>query len=389
MPDCQMLGDHAAHRHTHHRRAQGRQVLEDAGSVVGQKLHRVGAGGGLRQSNPTLVQHQALEMLGELAHIPDKGVVIGAQSWDQEKWRPLPYRMDRQLRAVAHLNATEFSRGGPLHRPMVSVSGGGSGRTNRAGYTRTMPVFFVPVAQVSPTGEVQILDRDAWHISRVLRSRQGELVTVVVEDGTEHDIRLESLRPDQVTGVIVASRRTRREPTAQLHLLQALPKGQGMASVCEQVAELGAVTIWPVLSERTVPRPEPAQAALRRERWATISREAAQLAGRHRIPEVRPIAPVLDALEMLRASEPKLQAFTCHDGELRQGLNSVAWDDSLPTAVLVGPEGGFSAAEVQLLASHGSRPVSLGPRNLRSTLAAVVALTVLLARAGDMEAHGG
>jgi 16S rRNA (uracil1498-N3)-methyltransferase len=252
-----------------------------------------------------------------------------------------------------------------------------------------MPVFFIPVAQVSPTGEVQILDRDAWHISRVLRSRQGEVVTVVVEDGTEHDVRLETLRPHQVTGVIVASRRTRREPTALLHLLQALPKGQGMASVCEQVAELGATTIWPVLSERTVPRPEAAQASLRRERWATISREAAQLAGRHRIPEVRPIAPLVETLEGLQAAEPQLQAFTCHDGELRQGLNSVAWDPRLPTAVLIGPEGGFSADEVQELASRGSRPVSLGPRNLRTTLAAVVALTVLLARAGDLEAQGG
>lgn len=252
-----------------------------------------------------------------------------------------------------------------------------------------MPLFFVPVAQVSPTGEVQILDRDAWHISRVLRSRQGELVTVVVEDGTEHDVRLETLRPDQVTGVIVASRRTRREPTAQLHLLQALPKAQGMASVCEQVAELGAITIWPVLSERTIPRPEPAQAGLRTQRWQAISREAAQLAGRHRIPEVRPTAPVLESLQTLQAAEPTLQAFTCHDGELRQGLNSVAWDSSLPTAVLVGPEGGFTAAEVQQLASQGSRPVSLGPRNLRSTLAAAVALTVLLARAGDLEAQGG
>jgi 16S rRNA (uracil1498-N3)-methyltransferase len=252
-----------------------------------------------------------------------------------------------------------------------------------------MPLFFVPAGQVSPTGEVQILDRDAWHISRVLHSRQGELVTVVVEDGTEHDVRLETLRADQVTGVIVATRRTRREPKAQLHLLQALPKGQGMASVLEQVAELGALTVWPVVSERTIPRPDPEQAAVRTERWRAISREAAQLAGRHRIPEVRPVTPVLEALQTLRAAEPKLQAFTCHDGEMRQGLNSVAWDSLLPTAVLIGPEGGFSAAEVQELASHGARPVSLGPRNLRTTLAAVVALTVLLARAGDLEAQGG
>jgi 16S rRNA (uracil1498-N3)-methyltransferase len=252
-----------------------------------------------------------------------------------------------------------------------------------------MPLFFVPAGQVSPTGEVQILDRDAWHISRVLRSRQGELVTVVVEDGTEHDVRLETLGADEVTGMIVATRRTRREAKAQLHLLQALPKGQGMSGVCEQVTELGVISIWPVLSERTIPRPALEQAALRTERWRTISREAAQLAGRHRVPEVRPIAPVVESLQNLLRAEPKLQAYTCFDGEMRQGLNSVTWDSQLPTAVLIGPEGGFTPAEVQELASHGSRPVSLGPRNLRTTLAAVVALTVLLARAGDLEAEGG
>lgn len=252
-----------------------------------------------------------------------------------------------------------------------------------------MPLFFVPAGQVSASGEVQILDKDAWHISRVLRSRQGELVTVVVEDGTEHDVRLETLGRDQVTGVIVATRRTRREAKTQLHLLQALPKGQGMATVCERVAELGAATIWPVLTERTVPQPNSEQAALRVERWQLISREAAQLAGRHRVPEVRPVAPVLESLQSLGRAEPTLQAFTCHEGELRQGLNSAAWDSLRPTAVLIGPEGGFTSAEVQELASQGARPVSLGPRNLRATLAPVVALTVLLARAGDLEAPGG
>jgi 16S rRNA (uracil1498-N3)-methyltransferase len=252
-----------------------------------------------------------------------------------------------------------------------------------------MPIFFVPPAQVGPDGEVRILDRDAWHISRVLRSRQGELVTVVVEDGTEHDVRLETLGSDRVTGVIVASRRTRREPRAQLHLLQCLPKGQGMASVCEQVAELGAASIWPVLSERTIPRLEVQRAGTRTEHWQAIALEAAQLAGRHRVPQVRPPLPILEALQRLRQAEPELQAFACHDGELRQGLSSVAWDSARPTAVLIGPEGGFTATEIQGLVSLGAWPVSLGPRNLRTTLAGAVALTVLLSRAGDLEARGG
>lgn len=252
-----------------------------------------------------------------------------------------------------------------------------------------MPIFFVLADQVSPEGEVRIVDRDAWHISRVLRSGRGELVTVVVEDGTEHDVRLETLAPDQVTGKIVATRRTRREPRVRLHLVQSLPKGQGMAAVCEQAAELGVSSIWPVLSERTVPHVDPDRAQSRTERWQTIAREAAQLAGRHQFPEVKPLRPLLRALEELLELQPELQLFACHEGEQRQGLSSVSWDPRQPTGLLIGPEGGFSATELQGLARSGARPVSLGPRNLRTTLAGVVAATVLLARGGDLEAQGG
>ncbi|MGH7698504.1 MAG: RsmE family RNA methyltransferase [Candidatus Dormibacteria bacterium] len=252
-----------------------------------------------------------------------------------------------------------------------------------------MPLFFVPPGQVSSSGEVRILDRDAWHISRVLRSRQGELVTVVVEDGLEHDVRLESLEPDQVTGVIVASRRARREPRARIHVLQSLPKGQGMAAVCERLGEVGAFAVWPVATQRTVPRAGLERGRARAERWQAVAKEAAQLAGRHRVPEVHAPLPLLEALETVAQAESGLQALTCHEGELRQGLSSVAWDGLRPTALLVGPEGGFTSQEVQELASRGARPVSLGPRNLHTTLAAVVAVTVLLARAGDLEAQGG
>ncbi|MGH7612379.1 MAG: RsmE family RNA methyltransferase [Candidatus Dormibacteria bacterium] len=252
-----------------------------------------------------------------------------------------------------------------------------------------MPLFFVPPGQVSSSGKVRILDRDAWHISRVLRSRQGELVTVVVEDGLEHDVRLVSLSPEQVTGVIVASRRARREPRCRIHVLQGIPKGQGMSSVCEQLAEVGAHAIWPTLTERAVTRAAPQQMGPRRERWQAVAREAAQLAGRHRVPEVHGPRSLLAALEALSAQEPNLQALVCHEAELRQGLSSVPWEAERPTALLIGPEGGFSSGEVQALASRGARPVSLGPRNLHTTLAAVVAVTVLLSRAGDLEAQGG
>jgi len=252
-----------------------------------------------------------------------------------------------------------------------------------------VPVFFISSDQVSPAGEVRIGSPDAWHIARVLRSRPGEILTVVADDGSEYDVRLDRLAADQVTGRVVASRRNRREPKAQIHLLQALPKGTGMAEICERTSELGVLSLWPLLTQRSIPLPEPATAASRVRRWQTVSREAAQLAGRYRSPVVHGLKPLPEAVEVLQAEAPEIQLFVCHEDELRQGLATVVWNWEKPTGILVGPEGGFDPEEVQQLAVRGARPVSLGPRNLRAGLAGVVATTVLLARSGDLEASGG
>jgi len=252
-----------------------------------------------------------------------------------------------------------------------------------------VPVFLVAPTQIADSGEVELRGGDAWHLARVLRCVPGEVITVVAEPGLEHEVRLLQLQPSRVVGVIVASRRARREPRTRLHLLQALPKGTGTAAVVEQLAQLGVTAVWPVLTRRTVTRPSPAAAADRLERWRGIARESAQLAGRHRVLQVEGLQPVRDAVAELQRREAGLQLFVCHEGERRQALASVTWDPARPTAVVIGPEGGLELDEVQALVEIGGRPTSLGPRNLRTTLAGVVAATVLLARAQDLEAPAG
>ncbi len=249
-------------------------------------------------------------------------------------------------------------------------------------------MFLVTPAQIAASGEVELSGADAWHLARVLRCHPGELITVVAEPGMEHQVRLVDLAPTRVVGTIVSSRQARREARATVHVVQALPKGAGMAEVVEHLAQIGVVAVWPVLTRRTVARPSPHAAAERVERWRTVARESAQLAGRHRVPVVEPILPVRAAVAELRRRDPALQMFVCHEGE-RLALPTVAWDWARATAVVIGPEGGLDLQEVQELVAAGARPASLGPRNLRTTLAGVVAATVLLARAQDLEAPAG
>jgi 16S rRNA (uracil1498-N3)-methyltransferase len=252
-----------------------------------------------------------------------------------------------------------------------------------------VPIFFVDRAQVGAGGDVRILGRDAWHISKVLRSRRGDLATIVVEDGGEHDIRLDQLGSDEVVGTIVASRSGGREPRAQIHVVQGLPKGQGMSEICERLSELGAASIWPAFTARSVPRLDGQAASTRTLRWQTIAKEAAQLAGRHQVPPVHSPAPLLEVVAELTAATPGLQLLACHGSEPVLALSAIPWDPGSPTGLLIGPEGGFSPEEVQQLTGLGASLVSLGPRNLRAVLAGLVATTVLLSRSRDLETQPG
>lgn len=248
-----------------------------------------------------------------------------------------------------------------------------------------MAVYFARSAQLGPEGEIHLSGQDAWHLTRVLRSRAGDYITVLLDDGTERLVRLYRLAPHEVVGEVVSSTASRRDPLTRVHLLQAVPKGPGMGEVCERVAELGIASIRPVISERTVPRPDPRSAADRSRRWQSIAREAAQLAGRQWPPEVHEPLPVGEAVREVQNADPEVQVLVCDAGEKERALTSVVWDRTRSTAVLIGPEGGWTETELRELGELGAVPVSLGPRNLRTLLAGVVAVTVLLARGGDLE----
>ena len=160
-----------------------------------------------------------------------------------------------------------------------------------------VPRFFVDADQVE-SGRATLIGADANHLSRVAsRARPGETI-VIVEDGTvEHGLEL-----DEVTAV--ARQRDDRleqavsgEPRLAVHVLQAIP-AQAMDATVEALTEAGAATIRPVLTHRTVVAPRPSRVIHRLERWRTIAREAAQLAGRAAPPAVSlDRSPLRDALD--------------------------------------------------------------------------------------------
>ena len=160
-----------------------------------------------------------------------------------------------------------------------------------------MPRFFVSAGDVRD-GCARIAGADAAHLARSLRARRGERIVVVDDSGVEHGILLDTVDADAVTGTVEWSRPATGEPRCRVLVLQALA-AEGMDEAVEALAETGAAEIWPLLTERTVARPDARRAAGRVERWSAIARQAAALAGRAGPMPVRPIRSLADALEDL------------------------------------------------------------------------------------------
>lgn len=232
-----------------------------------------------------------------------------------------------------------------------------------------MSIPRIHVAQHLAEGaEVALTPAQAHHLGVVLRRASGaELHAFNAEDG-EFAARLATLRKDRGS-VRIGPLRRMPQPEPEIRALTAALKREAMDWAVEKATELGATRIIPVLTRRCVS--ERANV----ERLTAIARAAAEQCERLSVPLVeaaRPLHAILDAWD----GAPLLVAAERRDARpLHERLATL----SSPCAFLVGPEGGFEAAELDDLAR---RPfvslASLGPRILRAETALVAGLAAIM-----------
>jgi 16S rRNA (uracil1498-N3)-methyltransferase len=213
------------------------------------------------------------------------------------------------------------------------------------------------------------------HLVKVLRVRGGE--DVIVFDGRGHEIeaRVLAVGP-RMLELALGARRAVAPPPVAITLLQAVARGERMDLIIQKTTELGVTTIVPVLAERSVSRPP----AGRTRRWQTIAAEAARQSGRADLPAVRDVVSLEAALTF--GAGTRLLLWEEERGVSLQGALAAKPND---VALLVGPEGGWAAAEVEAARRAGFVPVGLGPRVLRVETAAIVAVALVQAAAGGLE----
>lgn len=235
------------------------------------------------------------------------------------------------------------------------------------------------VGPLATGGSIVLPEAGGYHLARVLRLKEG--APLIVFDGTGGEYRASIL---SVAGSAVRVRlgeftANGGAPPLRLALVQGISRGERMDWTLQKATELGISSIVPVLAARSVVKLDDRQKQKKHEHWRAVVVSACEQCGRTDIPGVA--EPLTLRAFLARSRSAGLRLALSPDAP-----DSLAGLADVPDHVelLIGPEGGLDDKELTLAGQAGFVLVRLGPRVLRTETAAVVALSVLQAKWGDL-----
>lgn len=225
---------------------------------------------------------------------------------------------------------------------------------------------------------ITLTETAGQHVGVVLRMQPNETLILFCGDNREFYATILSVHKKKVMVTITAVCDVNRESPRAIHLAQAISKGDRMEWVMQKAVELGVTSITPLLTEHCVVRLDAERLAKKQAQWQAIAIAACEQSGRNQVPIVHP-ACSLDVYLHACDATIKLVLHPQAASSWRD-YTSIAGD----IALLIGPEGGLSEEEIEHAHAHAFQSLCLGPRVLRTETAAITALSVLQAVAGDL-----
>lgn len=238
-----------------------------------------------------------------------------------------------------------------------------------------MSKFFVKEHQIK-NNYITIMGEDVNHIVNVLRMKKNDEIRICNQDNGDNFLAIiENIVKDHVECKIKENIKNTTESNVNITLFQGIPKFEKMELIIQKNTEIGIKKIVPVIMERTIVKLDEKSVSKKLERWQKISEIAAKQSMRDIIPNIENVTKlkeidlskfdkILVAYEneehnMLKTELKKLKEYK---------LNAEEYN----IAIVIGPEGGISEKEINILKEKNSVFVSLGKRILRTETAGLV-----------------
>ena len=237
-----------------------------------------------------------------------------------------------------------------------------------------MSRFFVPKDAVRGNSII-IGGKEAHHIIDVMRLAPLDKIVAFDGSGREYAGFIKEIKRGSVSVEIVETRTPSGPERSKITLIQALPKKEKMDYIVEKATELGAYSIIPVTTQRTIPRWDTSKKTAQVDRWNKIAKEASKQCGRLDIPSIEGILDFPEAIKAAADQDLKLIAALTDDViRLKDALSGFSGGK---IAIAIGPEGDFTPNEVRQAREAGFKAISLGPRVLKSDTAGLAGLAIL------------
>jgi 16S rRNA (uracil1498-N3)-methyltransferase len=241
--------------------------------------------------------------------------------------------------------------------------------------------FFIPPDQVG-RAEPILDENDSRHIHTVLRLGPGESITVFDGTGVQYEARIVAADRRQVRITLVQQLEAAAESPLNLILAQGFLKDKKLDLLIPPLTELGVTRLIPFIAHRSVPLPDEKRNLTRHQRRQRISQESVKQCQRSRPIDIDPVVSFQEALKIAGPCDLKLFFWETGEGPPLMKTSDRAKPGSV--CVMIGPEGGFEAAEQRAAEREGFLTVSMGPRILRAETAALAACTLVQFLFGDI-----
>ena len=241
-----------------------------------------------------------------------------------------------------------------------------------------MPVFFIHFQDVMD-GVVTITDPLLGHIAKSLRAKPGDSLLFNDDQGHRYHTTVVQITKQALQAKIQHAEDPPLSTRPPLILAQALLKGEKMGWVIQKATELGISAIIPLITDRVILKLSGKQEETHQARWMRIALEAAQQSERWTLPTILPLQTFQQFLETPRQGSAIFMA------EREEGASLLTIPCSTEkrgseVTVIIGPEGGWSAEELEAGRSQNWVFGSFGKEILRAETASIAALAILQAR---------